>query len=87
MEPPPAPMVAISIIGVRTTMPKSIEVCGASIALPAGDQRDVEAGAAHVAGDDIVEARRLGDVPAAITPGAGADSAVRTGRRQAVSTP
>jgi hypothetical protein len=34
MEPPPAPIVVISIIGVRTTMPKSIEVCGASIDWP-----------------------------------------------------
>jgi hypothetical protein len=34
MDPPPAPMVAISIIGVRTTRPKSIEVCGDSTVCP-----------------------------------------------------
>jgi hypothetical protein len=51
-------MVAISIIGVRMTRPKSIEVCGASAAVPPRDQRDVEGGAAHVAGDDVLEARR-----------------------------
>jgi hypothetical protein len=34
MEPPPAPIVVISIIGVRTTMPKSMEVCGASCDWP-----------------------------------------------------
>ena len=34
MEPPPAPMVVISIIGVRTTMPKSMAVSGPSIERP-----------------------------------------------------
>ena len=34
MEPPPAPMVAISIIGVRTTIPKSIEVWGETTVSP-----------------------------------------------------
>ena len=34
IEPPPAPMVVISIIGVRMTRPKSIVVCAASEAAP-----------------------------------------------------
>src|SRR6185312_16787447 len=33
-RPPPAPMVVISIIGVRTTRPKSIAVCAASALSP-----------------------------------------------------
>ena len=51
-------MVVISIIGVRTTRPKSIAVCAASAVSPVGDQRHVEARAAHIAGDDVREARR-----------------------------
>ena len=39
IEPPPAPMVVISTIGVRMTRPKSIVVCAAIAALPLGDQR------------------------------------------------
>jgi hypothetical protein len=35
MEPPPAPIVVISIIGVRTTMPKSIEVWAQASPAPA----------------------------------------------------
>ena len=34
IDPPPAPMVVISIIGVRTTMPKSMLVCAASAGRP-----------------------------------------------------
>jgi len=34
IEPPPAPIVVISIMGDRTTMPKSIDVCCDSIDWP-----------------------------------------------------
>ena len=34
IEPPPAPMVSICIIGARTTMPNSIAVCAASETSP-----------------------------------------------------
>jgi hypothetical protein len=34
IEPPPAPIVVISIMGLRTTIPKSMEVCGDSMLCP-----------------------------------------------------
>ena len=50
--------------------------------LAAGDHRDVERRAAEIAGDDVVEAGGLArSPPPAMTPAAGPDSAVRTGRR------
>ncbi len=58
MEPPPAPMVVISIIGVRITRPKSIVVCAASDALPSTTSDTSKRGAAEIAGDDVVEAGR-----------------------------
>ena len=49
------------------------------------DHRDVERGAAEIAGDEIVEARRPASAAPATTPAAGPDSAVRTGSRRAVA--
>ena len=49
IEPPPAPMVVISIIGVRMTRPKSMVALRSERRLATGDQRHVERGAAEIA--------------------------------------
>ena len=85
IDPPPAPMVVISIIGDRTTIPKSIEVCCDSMDWPL---------AIKLTSNDVPPISPVmtsgkpaawAIYPAAMTPAAGPDSAVRTGNRAAVS--
>ena len=57
IEPPPAPIVVISIIGVRTTSAEIERALRRQRRLAAGDQRDVERGAADIAGDDVGKSR------------------------------
>ncbi len=61
MLPPPAPIVCTSIIGSRSGMRKSRLVSSATSGSPSIDHRDVEARAAHVAGDHVAEAGLGGD--------------------------
>ena len=86
MEPPPAPMVEISIIGVRITMPKSIVVC----AVTTGRPPLTTATSKLVPPTSPVSTSSRPTPPAiaaaAPTPAAGPDSAVRTGKRRAAST-
>ena len=72
MLPPPAPIVWTSIIGSRSGMRKSRLVSSATFGSPCDDDGDVEARAAHVGGDDVVEPRRgARSRAAAVTPAAG----------------
>ena len=79
-------MVVISIIGVRTTMPNSIVVCAASAASPpaiSATSKEVPPMSPVItSGKPALRAT----CAAAITPAAGPDSAVRIGKRVAVST-
>ena len=87
MEPPPAPMVVISIIGVRTTMPKSMEVSGASIDCPPAIS---ETSKEVPPMSPVITSGKPASVamwPAAMTPAAGPERAVRMGSSQAVSIP
>jgi hypothetical protein len=84
MEPPPAPMVSIWIIGERITMPNSMAVCAASAASPfatSDTSNDVPPMSPVIAfGKPAARAMAA----QAITPAAGPESAVRTGRSLAV---
>ena len=85
MEPPPAPMVSIWIIGERITMPKSIAVCAASAASPLAiseTSKEVPPMSPVIAfGKPAARAISA----QAITPAAGPESAVRTGSSPAVA--
>ena len=85
IEPPPAPIVSIWIMGERTTSPKSIEVCAASDASPlaTNDTSNEVPPMSPVITLRKPEARAT--AAQAITPAAGPDSAVRTGTSHAVS--
>ena len=84
MEPPPAPMVSIWIMGERTTKPNSIDVCAANAASPPAtkDTSKEVPPMSPVMTFSKPEARAIS--AQAITPAAGPDSAVRTGTSQAV---
>ncbi len=86
MEPPPAPMVAISSIGRRTTIPKSSAASAASCISPpvtSDTSKDVPPRSPVItSGKPAAEAMRA----AAMTPAAGPDSAVRIGAARAPAT-
>ncbi|MNS99327.1 hypothetical protein D3C72_1337260 [compost metagenome] len=84
IDPPPAPMVSIWIIGARTTMPKSMEVCADSEASPpaTSDTSNEVPPMSPVTTFGKPAARAM--AAQAITPAAGPDKAVRTGTSHAV---
>ncbi len=74
--PPPAPIVRTSSIGTRSGRRKSSIGRRRLRGRPSSDDRDVEAGAAHVAGDDPVIAGLASD------PGRRDDAGRRPGAEQ-----
>ena len=85
MEPPPAPMVVISIMGERITRPKSMVACAASSIRPpvTSDTSKLVPPRSQVMAFSKPAARAM--AAAAITPAAGPDSAVRAGMPRAVA--
>ena len=85
MDPPPAPMVVISIIGDRMTTPKSMVACAASAIRPSvtSETSKLVPPRSQVIAFSNPAARAM--AAAAITPAAGPDSAVRTGMARAVA--
>jgi hypothetical protein len=86
IDPPPAPIVVISIIGVRTTRPKSIAVCAASAVCPSAISETSKLVPPTSPVTTFGNPADVAMCAAAITPAAGPDSAVRTGRAFAIST-
>ena len=86
MDPPPAPIVVISIIGVRIVMPKSTDVSGPSAERPSAISDTSKLVPPMSPVTTFPKPALLAMCPAAMTPAAGPDRAVRTGRRHATST-
>src|SRR5205085_3689800 len=85
IDPPPAPIVVISTIGVRITRPNSMVVCAAIDALPfaiSDTSNDVPPRSQVMR---LSNPAALASAAPATTPAAGPESAVRTGRRRAVA--
>ena len=80
-------MVVISIIGVRTTMPKSIDVWVASTDRPSAISETSKLVPPMSPVTTLSKPAVLAMCAAAITPAAGPDRAVRTGRRRRCRRP
>ena len=85
IDPPPAPIVVISIIGVRMTRPKSMVVCAASAVSPSTTSDTSKEVPPRSPVMTSGKPAAFAMAAAAITPAAGPDRAVRTGRRRAVA--
>ena len=70
MEPPPAPTVTISIIGILAGYPSTS--LSLERRLPVFNQADINAGAAHIEGDNLVNAALLSNINSADNARAGA---------------
>ena len=81
IEPPPAPIVVISIIGVRMTRPKSIVSAPRARLRRSRDQRTSNEVPPRSRGDHVRNPAARAIAQAAMTPAAGPESAVRTGNR------
>ena len=85
IEPPPAPMVVISIIGVRMTRPKSTVVCAATAILPPATTETSNEVPPRSQVIRLSKPAACASAAPATTPAAGPDSAVRTGSLRAVA--
>src|ERR1044072_4906848 len=84
IEPPPAPIVVISTIGVRITRPNSIVVCAATAVLPLAINDTSNEVPPRSQVIRLSKPEALASAAPATTPAAGPDSAVRTGSLRAV---
>jgi hypothetical protein len=83
-EPPPAPMVLMSMLGKQIGWPYSMNHSRVIVRVAGVDQRDIGAGAAHVKADGMLEATQVAMYLLATAPAAMPEPARRAACRSTV---